>query len=127
MPEITIELGQHIDMVGRAFGAVADTFTFVAEAFFHFPSELGAVDELHLALTIGSFAVGDNPDISINARVVEKMVGQADDGIEHVIFDNPAADIALSTARITRKKRRAIEYDSDAGTLAISIGPSLHL
>jgi hypothetical protein len=51
--EIAIEAGQHGDVVGRAIAAVADALALVAEAFFHLPGELGAVDELNLAGALG--------------------------------------------------------------------------
>ena len=77
-------------------------FALVAEALLHLPGKVGAVDELHLARALLAFPVGDNPDVGGDAGIVEELVGQADDGLQHVVLDDPAADVALAAARRRR-------------------------
>jgi len=40
-----------------------------------------------------------------DARVVEEVEGQSDDGFEPVVFDEPAADVALALACVPGKER----------------------
>ena len=61
----------------------------------------GAVDQLDLALAVGGFLVGDQPDVGVDAGVVEELIGQGDDGVEPVVLDDPAADVALAATGVT--------------------------
>ena len=89
--------------------------------FLHFPRKVGAVDELHPAPALFALPVGDNPNVGGDAGIVEELVGQADDGLQHVVLDDPAADVALAAARIAGEERRAIEDDADARAFAAAI------
>ena len=44
------------------------------------------VDQLDLALAFGGFGVVEHPDVGRDARVVEEVVGQADDGVHEIVF-----------------------------------------
>ena len=59
-------------------------------------------------------AVGEYPEVGRDAGVVKELVGQRDDGLQPVVFDDPLADVALAAAGIAGKKRRAVEDDADA-------------
>ena len=63
---------------------------------------IAGVDQQHLALTLGRFVVRQHPDIGGDAGVVEHVGGQAW-GIEQVVFEDIAADLALAAARSTGK------------------------
>src|SRR5690606_6285908 len=120
--EVAVNASQRVDMVGletAVFGfAFAELLAFVAQAFFHFPGEVAGVDQLHLAFALVAFAVGDDPDIGGDAGVVEQLVGQADHGLQPVVLDDPAANIALSAAGVTGKQRRAVEHHGNARAFA---------
>ena len=70
--------------------------------------KVAGVDELHLALALLGFLVGQNPDVGGDAGVVEQVVRQLDDGFEQVVLDEVAADVALATASIPGEQGRAI-------------------
>ncbi len=70
----------------------------LAEALTHLREALPGIDELHLALPARALAVGDDPEVGGDAGVVEELVGQGDHGLEPVVLDDPAADLALATA-----------------------------
>jgi hypothetical protein len=46
---------------------------------------------LDIAAPLGRFAIGDEPDVGVNARIVEQLVGESDDRIEPVVLDDPTA------------------------------------
>ena len=58
-----------------------------------------------LYLAGGRVFIGDNPDIGINAGVVEHLVRQGDYRIEHIALDNPAANIGFAGTGIAGKQR----------------------
>ncbi len=70
----------------------------VAEAALHRRVTLARVDELDPALAVGGLAVADYPDEGADAGIVEHLLGQGDDGFEHVALDDPAPDLALAAA-----------------------------
>jgi hypothetical protein len=57
---------------------------------------LAGVDEHHAPAMVGGLLVSQQPDVGKDAGVVEKLVGQHDDGVEPVVLQNPAADFALA-------------------------------
>ena len=65
-------------------------------------------------LMAGGLFVSQQPDVGENAGVVEKLVGQHDDGVEPVVLQNPAADFALARAAVAIGEGRAVEDDGDA-------------
>ena len=58
-----------------------------------------------------------HPDVRRNAGVVEHVERQSDDRLEPVVFDDPAADIALALTRIAGEERRAVMHFSDAAAV----------
>ena len=112
--KLTVELGQHGNVVGCAVFAIANAFAFVAQAFFHLPCKVCAVDQLHLASARSPLAVGDYPYIGVDASVVKKLVGQTNHGFQHVVFNDPAADVAFAAACVAGKEWRAIKNNGDA-------------
>ncbi|OPY18726.1 MAG: hypothetical protein A4E74_00376 [Syntrophus sp. PtaB.Bin075] len=68
--------------------------------------------------------VREHPDVGGDARVVEHVERQCDDGLEPVVLDDPAADVALSLAGVAGKERRAVV---DLGDAAAEVGGVLHL
>ena len=60
----------------------------------------GSIDELDLALALRRLTVRQHPDVGGNAGVVEELFRQGDDGFEPVVLQNPAANFALTAARI---------------------------
>ena len=63
-------------------------------------------------------AVGDDPDVSADAGVVEHLLRQGDDGFEPVVLDDPLADFALAAARAAGEQRRAGEDDGQRASRA---------
>ena len=74
----------------------------------------GGVDELHLALAVLGLAVGEHPDVGGDAGVVEHVQRQGDDGLQPVVLDDPAADVALALAGVAGEERRAVVDLGDA-------------
>ena len=93
---------------------IGDAVAFVAKGFRLLLKLLAGVDEHHAAAMTGGLIVPQQPDIGEDAGVVEELVGQHDDGVEPVVFQNPAADLALAGTAIAIREGRAIEDDRDA-------------
>ena len=68
------------------------------------------VDQLHLASPVLGLAVREYPDVGRDAGVVEHVRGQGDDGFEPVVLEDPAANVALALARVSREQRTAVVY-----------------
>jgi hypothetical protein len=64
---------------------------------------------LNLAATVLRFAVGDEPQISVNTGIVKKLLRQRDDGVQPIVFDDPTADIAFAGAGVAGEQRRPVE------------------
>src|ERR1035438_3336741 len=92
--EFAVDAGDFGDLAGVDFVAL------IAEALTHLAVEIDRVDELHLAFASALLAVGDDPDISADAGVVEELIGEGDDGFQPIVFDDPAADFAFAGAGI---------------------------
>ena len=75
-----MDAGDLADLVWLALVVVrvADLVALVAQALLHLDEELAGVDELDLALARLFLPVGENPDVSGDAGVVEELVGQRD-------------------------------------------------
>jgi hypothetical protein len=94
----------------------------------------GGVDELDLALAVLGLAVGEHPDVGGDAGVVEHVQRQGDDGLEPVVLDDPAADVALALAGVAGEQRAAVVDLGDAAAqrrvvlhLAEHVGEEQHL
>jgi hypothetical protein len=83
----------------------------------------GDIQEPHLARGLGGLAVAQNPEVGLDAGVVEELLGQADDGVEPVVLQNPAADFALAAAGLAGEQGRAVEHDADvARRVGVHVG-----
>jgi hypothetical protein len=69
---------------------------------------LAGVDELDLALAVRGLAVGQHPDVGGDAGVVEQVQRQRDDGLQPVVLDDPAADVALALAGVAGEQREPL-------------------
>lgn len=90
---------------------------------------LCGIDQLHPAPAVLWLAIGYNPDVGGNAGVVEHIQRQGDDGLQPIVLNYPAADIALSLACIAGKERRAIMHFSDAAAkqrFVLHLGEHIH-
>src|SRR5688500_8177133 len=74
---------------------------FVAEDASHWHPRLGGIDELHLAPPAFLLAIGQDPDVRGDARIIEKLFGQGDDRLQPIILQNPASDLALAAPGIS--------------------------
>ena len=106
-----------------------DFVALVVEALLHLPEEAACVDELHLAATLRRFAVRHEPDVGEDAGVVEELIGQRHDGVQPVVFDDPAANVGPSRSRFARKEWGAVEDDGDfgAGLVLVPLLVGMHL
>jgi hypothetical protein len=66
---------------------------------------LRGINELYLAATSFLFVVGQNPTVGGNAGIVEDIVWELDNGIDKVILQQIAADVALGLSGIACKER----------------------
>jgi hypothetical protein len=83
------------NMLGSEFAV------FIAKVLAQLAVELAGIDQLHLALALARFVIGQQPDIGGDAGVVKQVVGQLDDRFEPVVFDNVPADIAFAAAFVS--------------------------
>ena len=67
-----------------------------------------------LPLPVLRLAVGEHPDVGRDAGVVEHVERQGDDGLQPVVLDDPAADVALALAGVAGEERRAVVHLGDA-------------
>ena len=82
-----------------------------------------------MASALFRLTVGDQPDVGVDAGVVEELIRQGDDGVEPIVFDDPAADVGRAGAGVAGKQRRAVEDDGDlrAGHVRIVFIERVHL
>ena len=59
-----------------------------------------ALMSLDLPLPVFRLPVGEHPDVGGNACVVEHVEGESNDGLEPVVLDDPAPDVALPLAGV---------------------------
>ena len=82
------------------------------------------VDQLHLAPAMLGLTVGQHPHVGGDAGVVEQVERQGDDGLQPVVLDDPAADVALALPSVAGEQGATIVYLGDAaaerGVLASS-------
>jgi len=57
-------------------------FPFTTKAFSHFLPHVAGINQLHFPFTVFRFAIGHNPNVSADARVVEHVGWQPDDCFE---------------------------------------------
>ena len=76
--------------------------------------DVARIKELDLALAPLFFAVGDDPDVGADAGVIKHLLGQGDDGLQPVVFDDPLAEITLARAGAAGEERRSAEDDRQA-------------
>ena len=77
------------------------------------------IDQLHFAASLGVFPVGEEPDIGLNAGIIEKVGGECDDRFNPVVFHHPAADFALTRCSSTCEERRSVHDDANPRALLI--------
>ena len=95
---------------------VRDLVALVAQGLTHFLEKTRGVHELNPALTTGGFTVGHNPQVGVDAGVVEELVRQGHNGFEPVVLNDPAPDFALARTGTAGKERRAVEDNGQART-----------
>ena len=72
---------------------------------------MAGVDQLHLAGAAGGLVLAQHPDIGGYAGVHKLVGGQLHDGVQPVVFQYVAADLAGAAARVAGEQRRAVLYD----------------
>ena len=60
------------------------------------------------------FFIRKHPNVGSNTCVVEHVGRQADDGLQQVVLQHVAADLALATTGAAGKQRRAVQDNADA-------------
>ena len=102
--------------------AIGDENSFVSEIPFHLIEEVNGVDQLYLALSCLRFSVRQDPDIGGDTGVEEQLIGQCDNTLQPVLFDDRASDFTLTAAGITRKERRPVKDDSNPTPVVLHLG-----
>src|SRR3569832_2386166 len=90
---------------------VNEVAALVAQAALHWRKTHTNDEKQKQTTTKNGLPVSDHPDKGADARVVEHLLGQGDDGFELVTLDDPAADLALATAGAAGEQRRAVKDD----------------
>ncbi|MNJ68565.1 hypothetical protein D3C77_648230 [compost metagenome] len=87
------------------------------------------IDQLHLALAQRVLVVGQHPDISANAGVVEQVGGQGNDRLQPVVLQYPTTDLRLARAGAAVEQWRAGQHDADAAAAqlnGLALGQQVH-
>ena len=74
---------------------------------------------MNFPFTLQTLILGKHPDISSDTRVVEKVHRQSNDCFNQVIFQHPAADLALAGCSPAGEQRTAV-FD-DSGTAKVIV------
>ncbi len=111
-----------VDYHQTLYVQLGDKNALVSEIPFHRLEELRTVNQLNLAPASLQFAVRQDPDIGGDAGVEEEFVGQRDDALQPVVFDNPFSDVALAAAGIAGEHGRAVQDDSHPAAAALHLG-----
>src|SRR5438477_3585365 len=61
--------------------------------FFIFQAKSVALMSWTLPPTLFELPVSNNPNVGGDARIVEELIGQPDDGFQHVVLDYPTANV----------------------------------
>ena len=77
---------------------VGQFLALAAQAFAHLLPEAAGVNQLDPTLAVFRLLVGKNPDVGADARVVEHVGGQPDDGFHQVVFQDVTADFRFAAA-----------------------------
>ena len=72
---------------------------------------VAGVDQLHLAGAVGGLVLAQHPDIGGYASVHKLVGGQLHDGVQPVVFQDVAADLAGAAARVAGEQRRTVLDD----------------
>ena len=67
-----------------------------------------------LPLRCRRLAVGQDPHVGADAGVVEHVGRQSDDGLDEIVLQDVAADLALAGSRAAGEQRRPVEHDAEA-------------
>ena len=86
-----------------------NAFAFVAEGFGFFLELLPSVDQHDSALMRFRRVVSQHPDVGENAGVVKQLIGQHDNRIQPVVFQNPPPNFAFAGTTVSVRQRRAVE------------------
>src|SRR5581483_8406701 len=119
--EIAVDARDFADVVTLTSRAVADLVTLIAKALLHRNPHIARIDQLNLAAAWLRFPIRQNPQISRDAGVVEKLVGQSDDRFEPIVLDDPATDFRFAAASVAGEQRGTIENDADAAAALFRI------
>jgi hypothetical protein len=88
--------------------------------------ETGCVDELNLILAGFGFLVGQHPNIRADASAEEDIGRQGDNGLDVVIFQQPAADLAFALAGVADEQWRTGQDDGGATPTASTNFPPMY-
>lgn len=111
--EVGVETGDCLDLL------LADEAALVTLRLAHGTVETGGVDQLDLTLAGVRLVVGQQPDVRANAGAEKDVGGHGDDGVDVVVFQQPAADLGLALASIASEQGRA---GQDDGRAAAALG-----
>ena len=100
---------------------VRDVHTLAADGLAARLEALARVDEQHFPFVFDGFRLRHDPDVGGDARVVEGVVRQLDDGVQPVVFDEILADVARAGARVAREERRAVLDDGHAAAVLLQL------
>ena len=80
---------------------IGDKNPLVSEIPFHLIEEVNGVDQLYLTLPCIRFSVRQDPDIGGDTGVEEQLIGQRNNTLQPVVFDDPTSNFTLTAAGIT--------------------------
>ena len=65
---------------------------------------MAGIDQLHFPFSVVRFAVGQYPDVGSDTGVVEQVERQGNNGLQPIVFDDPATDITFTLSGIAGKQ-----------------------
>ena len=111
-----------VDFYQPLYVRLGDENALGAEISSHRIEETRAVYQLDFASSSLQLAIRQDPDIGGDTGVEEEFVGQRDDALQPVVFDNPFPDVALAAAGIAGEHRGAVQDDSHPAAAALHFG-----
>src|SRR5271165_3413031 len=113
MAEVRVNPCNFADLLRPAAGTVADLVSLVSKTLPHFDVELASIDELNHSFSLRFFAIAENPKVSGDPRVVEKLFRQGHNRFQPIVGNDPFADLRFTTTGVAREKRRTIKDYAD--------------
>ena len=94
---------------------------FFAQGFAQGLPHIHRIDQLHLPPAVGALVPGQNKDIDPDIRIIKQLGGQRDNGLDQVLLQHPAPDLALTAGGAAGKERGTVGDNRRASVFLIHL------